>query len=184
MRIPEDPQLTNYTSSLQDLHPNQRPEQNSNLLQPDYDYFLRLNQDLKSTRSKSTILSRLAESDRYLFDDCEHQLVFLHSYIDRTNLIPFLVRFMRINNEILFISLSELPSTFLYYYTNKLLLLFNGLQYSNPKFYGFQPLNQLESSIRKMQTCLDYIMNEKANNKRNTQNAKLLKQKLDKFVSN
>lgn len=89
---------------------------------------------------------------------------------------------MRINNEILFISLSELPSTFLYYYTNKLLLIFNGLQYSNPKYYGFQPLNQLETSIRKMQTCLDYIMSEK-NNKRNVQNAKLLKQKLDKFVS-
>lgn len=90
---------------------------------------------------------------------------------------------MRINNEILFISLSELPSTFLYYYTNKLLLLFNGLQYSNAKFYGFQPLNQLENAIRKMQTCLDYILNEKNNNKRNSQNAKLLKQKLDKFVS-
>lgn len=137
--------------------------------------------DQKSNKSKS-ILSHLAESDRYLFDDCEYQLVFFHSYIDRTNLIPFLVRFIRINNEIVFLTLSELPSTFLYYYTNKLLLFFNGLQYSNQKYYGFSALNQLESSIKKMQTCLDYIMNEKQCNGKNiNQNAKLLKQKLDKF---
>lgn len=168
---------------MQDLnefdHNHLTDEQNQ--LQPDYDYFLNLNNDLNKLESNRSIVSRLAESDRYLFDDCEHQLIFLHSYIDRTNLVPFLIRFMRINNELLIVTLSELPSTFLYYYTNKLLILFNGLQYSNPKYYGFQPLNQLESSIKKMQNCLDFIGNEK-NSKRNQQNAKLLKQKIDKFM--
>ena len=156
-----------YLSSLQELNPNSK-------LLPDFNHFARFNSDLKSIESR-------LESDRYLFDDCEHQLIFLHSYIDRTNLIPFLIRFMRINNEIIFVSLSELPSTFLYYYTNKLLIFFNGLQYSNPKFYGFSPLNQLENSIKKMQTCIEFIINDN-DKRRNIQNAKLLKQKLDKFM--
>ena len=163
---------------------NGRPITEKDPLETNFDYFLRMNNDLNVSNQTRSNISRLAENDRYLFDDCQHQLVFLHSYIDRTNLIPFLVRFMRLNNEMLFVSLSELPSTFLYYYTNKLLLLFNGLQYSDPKFYGFSPFNQLENSIRKMQTCLDFIVNgnEKQANKRNTQNARSLKQKLDKFV--
>lgn len=91
---------------------------------------------------------------------------------------------MRINNELCIVTLSELPSTFIYYYTNKLLHQFNGLQYSNPVYYGFQSLNILENSIKKMQNCIEYLNNEK-NTKRNQQNfmtIKLLKQKLDKFM--
>lgn len=96
------------------------------------------------------IIRLLSARDQYLFDDCEQRLLFLHSYLDPSNLVPFYVRFVRLSDELALITLSELPSTFLTYHGHSLLTILNAVQYHPQELHCFRTIKQLEHSTNKL----------------------------------
>jgi hypothetical protein len=129
------------------------------------------------------IFRLLSARDQYLFDDCEQRLLFLRSYLEPSNLVPFHVRFVRLSDELALVCLSELPSTFLTYHVHSLLGILNAVQYHPQELRCFHTLKQLETSTQKLLQYTQRLAERNTNDSRRQLLCRSLANRLNALTS-